>query len=576
MMDASLLQDAFHHGHERLRWTRELRSTLIHRYTGKHWGTTNRRARQPVNLIAQTVQALVPALTLNNPRVVIRPRKRAELQTEGMVIERLVNQAFEELDMAEEVYAEMVLDALVSPMAVSYTGLRTARRGPIAPGHEYDTGEPYTRVIDWTDYALDPTCKDIRSRGWEAFKLRLDKRALLESPAWADQRNVIDALNTIESGAYETDDVGVTDGRDHAGQRTITETIEVWQACIYAGDGIYEVTIPTRECGDARILRFEKYEGPDGGPFDHLTFYRVPGSPLGVPLTAIIRDVADALDTVALKFVAGAEKSKSVLAYTPAGKDDAEALVETEDFAAIKTENPDAVKVLKVDLTRPEFMQALQAMQTWGNTLAGNPTLIGGSAKISDTATEANILANGVGIRLVHLQQRVATIARNHARKFAFFFSTDPMAEYSVQMPIPGMGEQVNIPLSASEIQGRPDEYRFEVDAASMAGMTPEMRSQRLLQAIQVFGANAPLIQAGIIDGRALLRVMQREMGVSGLDEVITDPAMMMQTMMVEQGVEAQQSARQQVGKPTMNAEAPTPLGGRRTAEPEGAGYGVR
>lgn len=575
MFDATKLQDAFEVGHERLEWSRRQRTALIQRYVGPHWGQQNRRPRSIVNLIAQTIQALLPALALNNPRVVMRPT-RAELQTEAMILERLVNQTFVELDAAEEVYREMVMDAMVSPISVSYTGLRTSRRMPTVPGQTYDPGEPYMRVIDWSDYSLDPACKDLRSRGWEAFKTRLDKRALLESPAFADRREVIDKLNTIEDGAYKHDDEAVMDGRDHRGQQALTQTIEVWQGCIYAGDGIYEVTVPTRECGKAAILRIERYEGPDGGPFDHLTFYRVPGSPLGVPLCSIIRDVAEALDNIADKYVRGAEKSKTGIAYTPAGKDDAQSLTEASDFFSVKTESPDSVKVLDIDLTRPELMQALAAMQTWGNTLAGNPTLIGGAGKISDTATEADILAARSGIRLIDLQQRVATIAKAHARKLAFFLATNPMADYMVPMPIPGSSETIMLPYTADSIQGRPDEYLYDVDVTSMAGMTPEVRSARLLQAVQVFGANIPLIQAGIIDGRALLRVMQREMGISGLDEVIVDPTMMMQTQMVQAGVEqVQAGARQGAESPTIGPEA-QPLGGRRTAEPEGAVNGIR
>lgn len=566
LLDAKKVIKAVEDGHTALSWARLAGADHIRAYTGKYYGNSKSKKARLINLTAQLVQAWMPTLALNRPKAVFAPRRGGpNLTMQAKMLSSLVNQALEEMDAARTLYRPAVTAALFYPLSPTYTGLRTGSHFLEVNGHQYDPGMPFTIPIDFDDWSCDPFAKSLAGRNFEAHKFTMSKASLLESPAFADKVDLIQRLTSIEDGGRARDEASQSEGQNGVWSQSLAERVQLWNVVIYQGDKIIEGTIPTAECGPAEWLRLAEFEGPQGGPYDHIWWHNVPGNAMPLPPASVTRDIADAADTTAAKMVRGIAKSKKVLGYTPSGKDMAKSLDEAEEFSSLKMDDPTGAKVFDMDMMSPELMDLLGWMQGTWNNAAGNPTLIGGMGRISGTATEADILNARSSTRLLDMQEQVLSAARSHVRKHAWYFQTDPIMEYMVPIPLPkgdGSDEMVDIPYTPADRTGRPEDFKFEVDINSMAGIDPNMKAKRLVEALGIVGQMMPLAQAGIVQLPGLVRVLGRNMQVEGLDEVIGDPTMIQQNMQADMEAEtmnqrasqasdstqgpAQQSVRQQ------------------------------
>ncbi len=534
IMDPEKTLRAIEIGHDRLSWARITRAEHMDHYVGRWYGNKAIRRSKPLNLLAQAIGAWLPVLALNHPKVTLTPR-RAGLTMEGKTLALLENENMDRMDAANTIYRLAIVEALFAPLAPTYTGLRNGGKLQTVFGLPYDPGQPFTVPIDFDDWALDPYSKTLAGRRWEAHRIYVSKRELLESPAFADKADAIMKLNTIEEGAR-----GISPGADLtrpgaiAGD-TLSQTIEMWNVCFYMGDKILEGTVPSRYAGKADWLRLVEYEGPGGGPYDHLVLgLPVPSNAMSLSQIAIQRDIADSTDKSMAKLFAQVGRSKKVLGYAPAGKKGADKLTEAEDGESVKMQDPNAAKVFDLDMVSADLPGLIQFAQQGWNNVAGNPTLVGGTGRISNTAAEAEILNSRSSVRLVDMQSCVTTFAAHHCRKHIWFYQTDPHASYEIPLDIPGTNDQLTIPYSVESRQGAPEDFKYECDVRSMAGSDPMQRAQRLELFFQAMQLAAPWIQAGVITLQGFFRVAQREIGAEGFDEMLGDPAMIMQQLQSE------------------------------------------
>jgi len=470
---------------------------------------------------------------------------------QAKILSSLVNEAHEEMNSAVTLYRPAVTAALFYPMAITYTGLRTGRHFLQVEGHQYDPGVPFSTTVDFEDYSIDPFCKRVETRNFEAHKFTISKAALLESPAFADKVDLIRSLTPIEYGG--SDDGNRAMRSEGGASQAMQERVELWNVCIYNGDKIFEGTIPTRTSGTQEWLRFDEYEGPRGGPYDHLFWNIVPGSAMALPPASILRDISEAADETARKMVRGIAKSKKVLGYQPSGKDTAKSLDEARDLSAVKMDDPNAAKVFDLNMMSPELTGFLSWMQQSGNTTAGNPTLVGGTGRIAGTATESEILNSRASSRLLDMSEQVLNMARSHGRKHAWFYQGDPIMEYTVALPMPngtGGTDLVDIAYTPEQRQGTtPEDFNYECDVTSMAGVDPNMKARKFVEGMTAFQGLIPMIQAGLLTVPGTMRLMQRNMQIDGLDEAIGDPNMIQQNMMADQQAETlNQRSKQATG----------------------------
>jgi len=566
ILNAQKVLAAIEAGHEQLRWARTARANHVDAYTGRWYGDqANPKKLRPrvMNLMAQAVQSWLPSLAMNNPRFTCKGRLPG-LDMQAKLLSSLVNRIHAETYTARTVYRAMIVEALFSPWAPSYTGLRTSNNLANVNGSFYDPGEPFTLAIDFDDWCMDPFAKHLEARRWEAHRFRMSKAEMLENPVFARNADLIASLHSIERGASDSHRDGGGDdptGVSHGSSDAISDTIECWNIIFYDGNRMVEGTLPTSPAGTAHWLRLAEYHGPDNGPYDHLSFYPVPGKVSPLPPMASSRDSADYADEIASKIARGALKSKRGVAYSPAGKSTAEKINDADDFFTLKTANPKDVQVLDINMVQADMLPLIGWLTNAWNSSAQNPTLMGGNGKISGTATEADILNQRSSIKIGDMQQQVHDLAASHARKMAWFFQTDPLSEY--QVPIDsgvrtpgGDRETIVVPYTPMDRTGKPQDFLFETDVVSMVGLDPNIRTARLLQAIQSLISFIPLAQMGIGNLSGFIKILERNLMVENLADILNDPMIVQQALMTAQAetmLQTQQDAAGQQG----GAQAP-------------------
>jgi len=571
-LDAAHVLETVEDAHSRMSWAREARADHLGAYAGAWYGSNNRTTRgRAVNLIAQVVNAFLPALAYNHPKPYLRPR-RAMLDGETLLLSAQLEQLQEELDTGE-MYRYLIVDALFSPWAVTYTGLRNARRLHEVNGAFYDAGEPFTVPVDFEDYAVDCDAKTLKGRSWEAHKFVVSKEALLADPTFADAHERIEAMNTIERAGREQNPGNRLTAGGAGASNWMTERVELWNVILYRHDGILEGTIPTRQAGSITSdwLRLAWYEGPEDGPYDHLSWNPVPSNLFPLPPIATIRSISDAIDMAMDKAIRGVKKSKKGVAYSPSTKDAAERINNAEDHFTIKTDDPAGAKVLDLNMVLDGIMPIISWMQGIGNTVAGSPNIVGGTGRIADTLGEAEILNSKANSRMQDMGQQVTKLAGKHMRKQAWFFQTDPNADYMVPLPLGPGGELIDVPMAAAERQFGPEDFRWEVMPGSMVAMDPNLRARRLVEILNVLGGLMPMFQAGVMRLDGTLRVLQQATGLSELTDMFNDPAAVMMQMAVMQAQgQAQAQAAGMASSPDagIGPGADTTRGVRQQADP--------
>lgn len=534
----SQAQDAIEAGYQRFHDDREYRQNQYEYYSTRWWGKRDEaKLSRPINLISQMVHAYVPQLVPRTFKPVHKP-KRAGLQGEARKLDILVDNGLAEQNAIEEIYEPAVIDAMFSPFATLYTGLRGGSRVLTVDLQDVDPGEPFTEFIDFDCVAVDPNAKTVRQALWFAHKYRVPRHWLLESGAFQGAEDLINNLpafeNVVSQTSQQTEALSVGN-MDR--QWAMFDTVELWNIVIYDHNRMYEGTIPPRDYGPAEWLRFEPWNGPDGGPYDHLSFYRVPGNLPAVPPVAFCRDIAESGDALMRKVIGQAERSKVVLGYRGGAEDDAASVANAADGSSQKMEDPSSTQVFKLDMIHGDVAKILEVVQVGYNNVSGGVQAMAGTEKLADTLGQEEILNQNANQRVIYMSGKVKAMIRSNLRKQSYYYQTDPVANYPVQMKVPGLGP-VDMSYDASTRRGGPADYSYEVQILDSIGQDPNLQAKRVIEFLMALGNLLPMAQMGLIDIRALAIELAPKYGIDNIDEIMPDPMMMLQRMQAEMGAD--------------------------------------
>jgi len=540
-VSAKSMQDAIEMGFRRLKDDRENRRDHIDYYVGRWYGKrAEARLMRPINMIAQAIHAYLPLIVPQGFRPYLKPM-RAGLDGEARKLEALVNNNMREQDAIEEIFEPAVLDALFSPFAAIYTGMEVGNRVIATDAGDVDPGEPFSEHIEFDAMAIDPNAKDVRKALWVAHKYRVPREWLLESPAFAQAKDVIERLPTFEDeegdNTVTRSEALSTSGADR--KDPLFGTIELWNVVINWHGQRFEATVTPRDKGPARWLRFEQYYGPDGGPYDFLIFNKVPANLPGLSPASNIRDIAEFADVLARKALEGGERSKSNLVYEGGAEEDAAAVAESADGAAVKVDNIEKVKVLNLDMVAKDVPEILGIAMKGFQDLAGNPALLSGTAQQTDTLGQEEILNARAGARTTRMGTKVNALICNVIRKWAWYYQTDPAANHAVPVNIPGVGS-VSLDYSAANRQGEPADFQYQTRLTSDAGNDPNMQARRLVEFMSVLGQLMPMFLPNPATGQPLLKLrgvveeLAPKYGIDNPDDIINDATLAIERLIAD------------------------------------------
>lgn len=538
---------------------RKLRANLLRKYAGRHYGgNSGGIASEVINLIHHTVTTYVCYLLPDELQFLVRPNGRQSLYAASVLHTEQLKRLAREIDLVETLY-DLMIDALLGPHAILRTGLRAGDKLVKVQGRLYNAGQFFAQYIDFDDWGVDPMARTRAEAYWERVRYRIPRVVALESGIF-NQEEIL-RLPAIDAGDV-TQEMSEAISQQPSGideRFGLTEIIELSDFVIYESDGAsYEVTLPgNKQHVGNEYLYLEEYQGPERGPFEWLSFGRLPNNVPGLGPIVVWQDIADAMNEVGAKMLRNAAHAKTIFAYNRGAADDAKELREASDMSAVGVDSVDAL--MKLDLGGVHSGAGAFLQQAMGlfNLISGNVNLLGGSPEdlSSDTLGEAQMLQTGASMRVKFMEGRRDRFLRLVAGRMLWEIRNDPLRHEVLPYRISGT-ESIEVAYSPQTKEG--DDMDFGVDVVPFVpqNMDPNVRARRLME---LYAKVIPaLLQTwlnsmGAFNPVIALRQIGQEMGLPELSDVMQDAESMMIREMIQQ--KAMMEAQAMPGQPM----GPTP-----------------
>jgi hypothetical protein len=509
-------------GYDRMDWVRKSYGKMVRSYTGRHYGDAG-GGKSPVNLLAQYIHTVIPNLLNQRPRNIGRSRI-AQLQGEATLVAIALDLLWEDLRLVDRTQA-LILDGLLAPWGVAKIGLRATEDIVKIGERGIMLGQPYVARVSPDDFAVDPAARAIEEFCWQAHRYRVPKEYALESGIY--DADAIQRLEPMGKGEHGKPKSGVEEisGKSDKDRYAAQEYIELWDVAVREEDKwlIGTMTMSGGQVEPAWVNAGGEpieYDGAAEGPYELLTFSRVPDNAPGLSPGATWLDLHEATDKLYNKMINQALRSKQNFAYNRAASDDAMTLAKAPDGEGIAVDNVDTLMPITTGGVAKESYEFLSSMMGMWNNSAGNMQLLAGNDIQSDKATGQQILQANANTRLSYMKDRVWRFLNAINTRLATYIVTDPLIQAPLPYRLPG-GEMVDVVYDAATRKGDMVQMTFEVELASMTGRDPDIALKRKMEALDKLATYVPL--AGAINLQKLARQLGREIGWLDMDEIVND-----------------------------------------------------
>ncbi len=469
------------------------RKAIIDQIEGSHHGSKKGPA-VPINMLGMFVGVYQRLLAPNAPKTLVTTLFR-ELRSLAADLTVALNMVLDTIDYGRTLNM-VVFDALVG-FSVTKTGR----------GDFYNPDQPFADRIDPDDWVMDMTAREQRAWAYAGhrYELPLDfvRNSDMFNPAMRDEIHPMQMPRPDASGEDR-----VSGGHDEQYEKRV----ELWDLWIPRDNVIVTLLsgddgLPT---GDA-ALREVEYDGPDGGPFDMLGYFDLPGSSLPLAGVAHIQDLHGHGNDLWLKLQDQSARQKSIGVTGRRGANDARLVTEAKDGVMLALDDPNATKELSYGgIDQSNFAMFLKTYDLF-NLMSGNLEVLGGLSTGADTLGQEELLAGAAGKRPADMAERTILHSKKVVEKLAWYLLTDPQLDMQFDKQVTGTRLKIPVQLRAQDLQDNQADYarfNFGIDVYSMQHSTPAMRLQKLLQTWErVIAPVIPLLQqqGDQVDVRAFL-----------------------------------------------------------------------
>jgi len=505
------LQEAIREWDRACQEVKKKRKRMLAQYANGWYGHDNMsRNPMPLNLIDEAISTIAPYIMSHNPRVSISPRRgvgNPRIRAFAKTLELALAHLFEEIQLSKYTLRPVVIDSLFC-MGITKTGIMHSHSVEIG-GYEHDYGQPYCDRVDFDDYVADVAARTREEMQFEGnrYRLRLDyvrssglfdnwDRLKPSLRLYGDNTNP----ETISKGEY----------------RELHPTVELYD--IWLPDDDVIVTIPPLDQGE-KFMREVEWDGPEGGPYDVLSYRYFPGSIVPIPPVYLWLDLNKIINIVTNKMRENVEREKTVALYQIDNEDDAERIKNASHGDLVGVTNPDTIREVTYGGFVDKSFMFLQFLLMWANRVGPNLGRIGGGGANAPTLGQEQILQTQALREIDDMVGSVYDFTKSIVKKLAWFLWSDPL----IVVPLIKRVADIDVEVEYSEAVKEGDffDYSFEIEPYSMARLNPEMRYQRLMQLIsQIVLPTAQLAasQGNILNVNELVKEAAKYLAIPDID----------------------------------------------------------
>jgi hypothetical protein len=219
------------------------------------------------------------------------------------------------------------------------------------------------------------------------------------------------------------------------------------------------------------------WKGPPRGPFTPLIFSALPDNFEPISMLGNLEIQHDTLNSLLRKMIGQARRQKSVTAYV-GPENDAIRLGEAKDGDRVRIMSPEAIQILKSDGVNPSVGQFATVIQQLGSKEAGNLELIAGTAQMSDTASQDEMLNARSSAMQSKRMQRVAAVAGELYEALGWMLWHDVAQTVPGSLDIPEYGVKVDATWQPDERYGEIEDYEFSYTPYNEQYQSPQQKMQ--------------------------------------------------------------------------------------------------
>ena len=474
---------------------RERRLHSIRQYLGAHYGQGGER--MPINMAELAIGIFRRELAARNPGVIVRSRSR-ELQPVARKMELAVNHVLREMDFSSTLQ-EVVFDAIfsVGVVKVGVTEVDGAR------GFRHDGDLPFVDPV-----LLDDLVLDMRASRWEAQQF-IGNRYVMPFDMAKDSKLLdMKGLNPTRPTPWnETGDTRIstlsTQGlMDEDAE--LLPTIEMWdiwipsqgKVCTYAADDSGKIMCE-------RPIREVEWDGPEEGPYLHLSLGELSGNLMPVPPINSLIDLNEAINRSFRKLIRQVDRAKVVTMVAGGADEDGNRLVECDDGDVIRVDRPEAISQVNFGGVDQMTLAFTLQMRDLFSYLAGNLDAMGGLSQSAGTLGQEQLIQASSSQKIRDYQARMTSFTKRIVKQVASYVFHDPETRYQIMLPLAERG--IEVPLEFSPEEREEDDFlelEFDIAPASMQDPSNVQRVDMLSKVVTQY--LAPLMPAMQMQGTTI------------------------------------------------------------------------
>lgn len=526
------IQQTVKQGFERLKNYRAATAMFVKEYAGHYYrNAQGLTGEEPINLIFNTIRAMVPNLVMKNPvNQIVTPyvahKEYAELLSMGL------NSVERQIKLKQTLRA-WIVSALFG-WGIMKTGLSVSGQMLQFGDINIDPGQVYAELVNLDNFVLDPMCTDINKATFLGHKTTVPRQMLLDTDVY--DHDLVRQLPSATTSKKENSVSSLT--QQNAGSRemqSLQDCVRVVE--LYVPEANALITIP-----DPYQITFDKYigitdyYGPKEGPYVFLSFTPpVIGNPLPVAPVSLWYDLHRMANRTFTKIMDQADRQKDIGFYEPALANEAQDIKDASDGDMIASTNPKGVNVVSFGGQNRNNELMLQQLQVWYNYISGNPDQMAGNMTpgtkgSQETATRSQILQGNASISIEDARDILYDQTAEISRRLAWYLHTDPLIDLPLTKRKAG-GEEIQLSLTPEQRQGDFLEFTFKIVARSMSRLDPTVRSKRIMEfATNVIPSAATTAQVMLQMGQPFnlqryLTQMANELGIGEwVGDLFEDP----------------------------------------------------
>lgn len=510
------LQRAIEVSRSKLKNFRNQRLEMLKQYAGKRYDYSDGMQKaEPINMIFQAVQSLVPSLVYNNPQVKI-DTENLQLRQFAKVFELANDHLIKRIDLRDTLRAVLV-DALFG-VGIIKCGLTFGNEVQI-DGITHDIGQPFADRVSLDDFVIDPAARNMDEYVFIGNRYRLPLEYVQECGLYENT----DKLKAKYQD-YGDNRRAETLSNGQSGDSEIYELVEYVELYdLYIPQDNVTITIPCNASEGTSALRVVPWEGPRRGPYELLYFHYMPDNLMPISPASVWMDIHEMINTQARKMKRQAERQKSVLAYQSTAAKDAQNIVEGGDGDTIQVDHIDGVREMNFGGAEDVGYKWLAALKGIFSDISANSDLLGGlGTPNTSTATEGSILNANAQTVLGDKKEQMYEFVSRIVEKLAWFLWTDPLIELQLARRDPQNGD-VQETFAADAKEGDFFDYAFAIVPLSMQRQDPSLRAQKVQNFFTQFWlptAQMAMAQGYIPNIIEAAKMLARELDLRGIDQL--------------------------------------------------------